>query len=67
MVAEHPVLEGRRQSRVDPVHRQGFIAKASLASSETIVVGRPGDRVARRSLDFYQAVADHLAATGGRA
>jgi hypothetical protein len=31
------------------------------------VVGRPGDRVARRSLDFYQAVADHLAATGGRA
>jgi transposase len=67
VVAEHPVLEGRRQSRVDPVHRQGFIAKASRSASEAIMVGRPGDQVARRSLAFYQAVADRLAATGGRA
>ena len=31
------------------------------------MIGRTGDRVARRSLDFYQAVADRLAASGGRA
>jgi transposase len=67
LVAVHPVLEGRRQSRVDPAHRQGLTAKTSCTSSEQIVVGRLGDQVARRSLDFYQAVADCLAAVGGRA
>lgn len=66
LVAVHPVLEGRRQSRVDPAHRQGMSAKTSHTASEAMVLGRMGDRVARRSLDFYQAVADHLAAAGGR-
>ena len=66
LVAVHPVLEGRRQSRVDPAHRHGLAAKTSRTSSEQIVVGRLGDQVARRSLDFYQAVADCLAAAGGR-
>ena len=67
LVAVHPVLEGRRQSRVDPEHRQGMGAKTSRTASETAVLGRMGDRVARRSLDFYQAVADRLAAAGGQA
>jgi transposase len=66
LVAVHPVLEGRRQSRVHPDHRQGLPAKASRSSSEAIGVGRPGDQVARRSLAFYQAVADRLATTGGQ-
>jgi transposase len=66
VVAEHPVLEGRRQSRVDPAHRQGLTVKASRSASEAIVVGRPGDQVARRSLAFYQAAADRLAAAGGQ-
>jgi len=66
LVAVHPVLEGRRQSRVDPAHRQGMSAKTSHPWSETMMLGRMGDQVARRSLDFYQAVADRLAALGGR-
>jgi transposase len=66
LVAVHPVLDGRRQSRVDPAHRPG-LTRTSPTSSEAIMVGRIGDRVARRSLDFYQAVAERLAAAGGRA
>jgi transposase len=67
LVAVHPVLEGRRQSRIDPAHRQGLTTRTSRPSSEAIMLGRTGDRVARRSLDFYQAVADRLATSGGRA
>ena len=67
LVAVHPVLEGRRQSRIDPAHRQGLTTRTSGPSSEAILLGRTGDRVARRSLDFYQAVADRLATSGGRA
>jgi transposase len=67
LVAVHPVLEGRRQSRVDPAHRHGVTARTSRPASEGLPIGRLGDHVARRSLDFYQAVADRLAASGGRA
>jgi hypothetical protein len=67
LVAVHPVLEGRRQSRVDPAHRHGVTARTSRSASEDLPIGRLGDHVARRSLDFYQAVADRLAASGGRA
>jgi transposase len=67
LVAVHPVLEGRRQSRVDPTHRQGPSARpAGDASGEIVLVGRPGDRVARRSLAIYQAIGDRLAVAGGR-
>jgi transposase len=67
LVAVHPVLEGRRQSQVDPAHRQGLTPRTTQPSSEAVTIDRIGDRVARRSLDFYQAVADCLAAVGGRA
>jgi transposase len=66
LVAVHAVLEGRRQSRVDPAHRQGLTARTSHPLSKAVTIERMGDRVARRSLDFYQAVADRLAAAGGR-
>jgi hypothetical protein len=56
------VLEGRRQYRVDPGHRQGGAGRAMRRGyEEGIVVGRRGDHVARRSLTFYQAVGDRLA------
>ena len=66
LVAVHAVLEGRRQSRVDPAHRQGLTPRTSHPLSDAVTIERMGDRVARRSLDFYQAVADRLAAAGGR-
>ena len=34
--------------------------------NEAIPIGRAGDVVARRSLDFYEAVARRLAAESGR-
>ena len=72
LVATHPVLEGRRQTRVDPSHRQGGAARVIRHSCEDpILIGRRGDQVARRSLAFYQAVGDRIAASepspvGGR-
>ena len=62
LVAIHPVLEGRRQYRVDPAHRQGGAGKARMPSHEAMLIGRIGDRVAPRSLTFYQAVGQRLAA-----
>jgi len=67
LVATHPVLEGRRKTRTDPSHRQGGMPNAMRrVSEETIVIGRIGERVGRRSLTFYQAVGNRLAASGGR-
>ena len=62
LVATHPVLEGRRQHRIDPTHRQGGAARAMRHGHEDVIrIGRRGDHVARRSLAFYQAVGDRLA------
>jgi transposase len=67
LIASHPVLEGRRQYRVDPGHRHGAAAKtARTTTAEAILVGRIGDRIAPRSLAFYQAVGQRLAAEGDR-
>jgi hypothetical protein len=68
LVATHPVLEGRRQYRVDPSHRQGGTARAMRHGYEdSVTIGRKGDRVAQRSLAFYQAIGDRLAGEiGGR-
>jgi len=63
LVATHPVLEGRRQYRVNPSHRQGGAARAWRHGFEDSVrIGRRGDHVARRSLAFYQAIGERLAA-----
>jgi len=63
LVATHPVLEGRRQYRVDPSHRQGGAARAMRHGFEdSVMIGRRGDHVPRRSLAFYQAIGERLAA-----
>jgi len=36
------------------------------AGQESVLLGRAGDVVARRSLGFYEAVARRLAVEGGR-
>lgn len=67
LVAIHPVLEGRRQYRVDPAHRQGGVARSPRqVAGEAVAVGRIGDRVAQRSLAYYQAIGDRLAVAGER-
>jgi hypothetical protein len=64
LVARHPVLEGRNQRRVTPGHRKAPAwAPRRHSGDEPIVIGRTGEIVARRSLDFYQAVARRLAGT----
>jgi transposase len=65
LIAVHPVLEGRHQRRLAPGHRQMPTQRAT-AESATNAIGRAGDVVARRSLDFYDAVARRLAAEGSR-
>jgi transposase len=66
MVATHLPLEGRDQTRVDPAHRHASPSSRRRSSDGApIIIRRAGDQVARRSLDFYQAVARRLAGQGG--
>ncbi len=67
LVAIHPVLEGRRQYRIDPAHRQGGSAgRPRPLAAEYVVMERIGERVAHRSLAVYQAIGERLAVVGGR-
>jgi transposase len=66
IVAEHPVLEGRKQYRIDRSHRTGGNGsrhRAGIAAETTI--GSIGNHVPLRSLAIYQAIGSQLA-TGGR-
>lgn len=66
LIASHPVLEGRHRYRVAPGHRLPRArAVAAPGGEEVVLAGRPGDRVVRRSLEFYGAIG-RLAAEGGR-
>lgn len=66
LVAAHPVIEGRRQYRIDPAHRQGGPARAMRhGHASDVIIGRRGDHVARRSLAFYQAIGERLASSRG--
>lgn len=66
LVAVHPVLEGRRRTRVAPDYRQGRVPMRSGPVQQGVIVGRPGDHVQRRPLDIYQTIGAHLATAGGR-
>jgi transposase len=63
LIAVHPVLEGRHQRRLAPGHRK-LPPQRATAEAAAMPIGRAGDVVARRSLDFYDAVARRLAAEG---
>ena len=65
IVAEHPVLEGRRQYRIDRTHRtggNGMRRRSGIAAG--ITIGRIGDHVPLRPLAIYQAIGSHLATAG---
>jgi transposase len=63
VVAEHPVLEGRRQYRIDRRHRTGRPQPRTPDRSMTMI-GRIGDHVPSRSLAIYEAIGASLAMEG---
>jgi transposase len=65
LIAVHPVLEGRHQRRLASGHRK-MPTPRQAAETAAMLIGRTGDVVARRSLDFYEAVARRLAAESSR-
>jgi hypothetical protein len=65
LIAVHPVLEGRHQRRLAPGHRKTPTPRQA-AEKAAMLIGCTGDVVARRSLDFYEAVARRLATESGR-
>jgi transposase len=66
LVATHPVLEGRRQYRIDPAHRHVAHTRMPRQATEDLIIGRIGERVPHRSLAVYQAIGERLALVGGR-
>jgi len=64
VVAEHPVLEGRKQYRIDRRHRTGGSAKRKINTASGVIVGRIGDHVPLRPLAIYQAIGASLANAG---
>jgi hypothetical protein len=65
LVATHALLEGRGEKRLDPSHRKPVSAFRRTLRDEPPILIRAGDRVVRRSLDFYAAVGSRLAGLGG--
>ena len=65
LVATHAPLEGRGEKRLDPSHRKPVGSFRRSLRDEPPILIRAGDRVARRSLDFYAAVGHRLAGRGG--
>ncbi len=65
LLASHVPLEGRDQRRLDPAHRKPLPPPLRRpAEGEPIIIRRTGDHVARRSLEFYEAVGRCLAGQG---
>lgn len=65
LIAVHPVLEGRNQRRVEPGHRrQAERSRSRPTTPATVLLHGSGDKVAHRSLAFYDAVGRALAQEG---
>ncbi len=66
LVATRAPLEGRGEKRLDPAHRRlARFCRRRPNDPEPVILTCAGDRVVRRSLDFYEAVGRRLAARGG--
>jgi transposase len=65
LVACHAPLEGRGEKRLDPAHRKTPpLPRRRPGEASPPLILRAGDRAARRSLDFYEAVGRRLAQGG---
>lgn len=67
VVAEHPVVEGRKQYRVDRSHRTGGSGRRTSGAVADIALGRAGDHVPPRPLAIYQEIGARLAVAAGGA
>jgi transposase len=65
VVAEHPVLEGRKRYLVDPAHRTRGTGTRRSGEAVEMTFGRIGEHVPLRPLSLYQAIGAQLA-MGGR-
>ena len=61
VVAEHPVLEGRKQYCINRSHRTGGSVRRKINTATGITLGRIGDHVPARPLAVYQAIGVQLA------
>jgi transposase len=61
VIAEHPVLEGRKQYRIDRSHRTGGGGRRKIDGATGVTIGRLGDHVPARPLAIYQAIGAQLA------
>jgi hypothetical protein len=64
LIASHVPLQGRHQVRIDPAHRRARQKAGNPPGQVPVILGRAGDVVARRSLDFYDALGRVLAVKG---
>ena len=64
LIASHVPLQGRDQVRIDPAHRRARPRQSNPPGQAAVILGRAGDVVARRSLDFYDALGRVLAVKG---
>ncbi len=64
LIARHAPLPGRGQHRIDPAHRKAAHRPQRLADNAAMTVRGAGDVVARRSLDFYDALGRVMAVKG---
>jgi transposase len=62
-IARHAPLPGRGQTSIDPAHRKAS-PRARHAAEAPVIVRSAGDVVARRSLDFYDALGRVMAVKG---
>jgi hypothetical protein len=65
LIASHIPLEGRDQKHLDPAHRKAMPPRHRQRADGERLIRRASDQVARRSLDFYDAVARRLAGQAG--
>ena len=64
VIARHPPLPGRGQACIDPAHRKASQHPERRRGATPAVVRSAGDVVARRSLEFYDALGRVLAVKG---
>ncbi len=64
LIASHAPVPGRGETRIDPAHRRPSQRPRRAGDETQVVVRGAGDVVARRSLDFYDALGRVLAVKG---
>ncbi len=64
LIASHAPLPGRGETRIDPAHRKPTFRTRRAVDDSPMIVRGTGDVVARRSLDFYDALGRVMAVKG---